>query len=209
LFFGPEKGCGELREDISAYTVADGATVYLNEQPRPKVSEEQIERITYEEEPVIARRVVLVDPCGDIISEDNPLPTTATLSVGGINIDLNSETGDTVGIGAHENSLYDQSDASITTENFEEIYTYTSTSNGTRISHIEVTVGAPAIVVVKIGTNIIRTRRTSPSERNANFSFHEHRRLTLGQTISVEAQVVRKFCPDYDCFTALEGYIRS
>jgi len=65
--------------DISAYLAADGATIEAAEQNRPSVPEQEIERLTYDEEPVIARRVSLVDKHGDKISDANPLPVAATI----------------------------------------------------------------------------------------------------------------------------------
>lgn len=62
--------------NISAYLVADGAYVFAEEQLRPVVPQQEIERLTYEEEPVIARRSVLVDRYGDKYTQENPIPTS-------------------------------------------------------------------------------------------------------------------------------------
>ena len=67
--------------DISMYTVAAGATVEAIEQQRPIIPQQNIERITYEDEPVLARRVVLVDKLGNIIEESNPLPVDAVVTI--------------------------------------------------------------------------------------------------------------------------------
>lgn len=95
MFVGPEKGNIDAREDISAYTVALSAAIFANEQKRNSVPEQEIERNTYEEEPTVARRVILVDPLGDKIDEQNPLPVSATF-------DGNVEVG-SVRITAHDN----------------------------------------------------------------------------------------------------------
>ena len=63
-----------LPYDISAYTVAAGSTIDSIEQQRPSIPQQNIERATYEDEPVVARRSVLVDKLGDLVSETNPLP---------------------------------------------------------------------------------------------------------------------------------------
>ena len=55
------------RSDVSAYTVAAGAFIFSIEQQRTGIPEEQIERWTYEEEPTVARRVVIVDKMGNKI----------------------------------------------------------------------------------------------------------------------------------------------
>jgi hypothetical protein len=85
VYLGPRRSMVDMMSDLSAYTVADGAFVYAIEQPRPKIPEEQIERATYEDEPVVARRTFLVDRFGEGYRTDNPLPVQ--LSDGSINIE--------------------------------------------------------------------------------------------------------------------------
>lgn len=70
--------------DISAYLVADAAVVEAAEQNRPSVPEQEIERHTYDEEPVVARRVSIVDKHGDKIDSSNPLPVAATVVVSSV-----------------------------------------------------------------------------------------------------------------------------
>lgn len=55
------------RTDLTLYLVADSANISAIEQNRPSIPEEQVERLTYEEEPTIARRAVLVDKMGNKI----------------------------------------------------------------------------------------------------------------------------------------------
>lgn len=64
------------RADISAYTVVDNATIAAAEQERPSVPEQEIERLTYAEEPAVARRVIPVNPFGEFVnqSEDGIVP---------------------------------------------------------------------------------------------------------------------------------------
>jgi len=85
-----EKGIGH-RVDVSAFTVADGATIESIEQKRPPVPEQEVERLTYEEEPVIARRVILVDKYGQKYETDNPLPvqlSDGSIDIGTVNAEL-------------------------------------------------------------------------------------------------------------------------
>lgn len=63
--------------DISAYTVALGAFVIANEQLRPIITSDDYERAVYEEEPTVAKRVVVVDQFGSKINQANPLYSTA------------------------------------------------------------------------------------------------------------------------------------
>jgi len=84
LFLGPisdhqHKSSISERTDISAYTVADSASIYAEEQKRSNIPEQEVERLTYEEEPTVARRVVIVDKLGDKIDSSNPLPVAATV----------------------------------------------------------------------------------------------------------------------------------
>ena len=96
LHVGPIGSSLTTRTDLSLYLVADTANIYANEQPRSSVPEEQVERITYEEEPVVARRVVLVDKLGDKIDEDNPLPVNIddVTFTGDINVKLTDKDND-------------------------------------------------------------------------------------------------------------------
>lgn len=68
----------DARTDISAYTVALGATIFAAEQKRQAIGPDEIARAIYEEEPTVAQRSVLVDECGNKINEANPLPVAAT-----------------------------------------------------------------------------------------------------------------------------------
>jgi hypothetical protein len=81
MYVGPIGGSIDKRYDTSIFTVASGAFVFAEEQMRPKIPEQEVERNTYEEEPVVARRVVLVDALGEKIDDDNPLPIDGTISV--------------------------------------------------------------------------------------------------------------------------------
>ena len=81
MYVGPVGGSIDKRYDTSLFTVVLGAFVYAEEQQRPKIPEQEVERNTYEEEPVVARRVILVDPLGNSIDDDNPLPIDGTISV--------------------------------------------------------------------------------------------------------------------------------
>lgn len=82
LYVGPISSKITDRSDISAFTLALASTIYAQEQPRPNVPEQEIERLTYEEEPTVARRVILVDPYGEPHDESNPVPVEATISIG-------------------------------------------------------------------------------------------------------------------------------
>ena len=92
MLVGPVKGNIDSRSDISLYTVAANAYIYANEQQRPSIPEQEIERLTYEEEPTIARRVILVDELGNKINASNPLPVDATVTIPSVDVALDSFT---------------------------------------------------------------------------------------------------------------------
>jgi hypothetical protein len=66
--------------NISAYTVADGASIGFPEQDKNKIKPDDIQQAIYAADPIVADRVIQVDPYGNFYTEDNPLPTTATFS---------------------------------------------------------------------------------------------------------------------------------
>lgn len=61
--------------DISAYTVVSGASIGAEEQNKNNVPSDDHYSAIYESDPTIADRVVPVDQYGNIISQNNPLPT--------------------------------------------------------------------------------------------------------------------------------------
>lgn len=75
LRVGPIGGSIKNYTDISVYTTLASAFVFANEQERSSVPEQAVERLTYEEEPTVARRVILVDKLGNKFDETNRLPT--------------------------------------------------------------------------------------------------------------------------------------
>lgn len=70
------------RTDVSAYDSL--GTFSAIRQPRPSIPLKDIERATYEEEPTVAKRAILVDEFGRFFDTDNPLQVQ--LSDGSINI---------------------------------------------------------------------------------------------------------------------------
>jgi hypothetical protein len=89
MYVGPKGGNIDSRIDVSAYTVALGATIFANEQKRPSIPFEEFTRAVYEEEPVVAQRSVLVDKYGNKYDNSNPMPVNATVSIGDVQVDLN------------------------------------------------------------------------------------------------------------------------
>lgn len=87
MMIGPVAANIGQYSDLSAYATGS-STIFANEQQRPKIPEQEVERATFEEEPVVARRVILVDRVGDKIGNDNPLPVAfdGTVNIGQVRI---------------------------------------------------------------------------------------------------------------------------
>lgn len=71
---GPVKGQISAREDVSAYTVADGAFIVANEQPRPTIDMADVISAVFSEEPTVALRTILVDKLGNPYTAEGGLP---------------------------------------------------------------------------------------------------------------------------------------
>lgn len=96
---GPKGGKIDNYQDMSAFTVADGAVVWTQDQDRPNIPPHEFSRAAFEEEPTVAWRSVLVDKLGDIFTVDNPFPvfdqsSAAQTTVPGVQI-IDVATADT------------------------------------------------------------------------------------------------------------------
>lgn len=83
------------RTDISAYTMALSASLsWPEDQKRPNITADEFERACYEEEPTVAKRVVMVDCLGKKYGPNNPLPIAfdGTIAVG--NVTIQDDDGD-------------------------------------------------------------------------------------------------------------------
>lgn len=67
--------------DVSAFTTAAASTISAEVQNRPDIPDKEYERASFEEEPVVAKRVIQVDPYGNKYTPTNPFPVDATVSV--------------------------------------------------------------------------------------------------------------------------------
>lgn len=81
LVIGPKDGILSSYSDLSLYKSINAAYIAANEQLRSKVPEQEIERYTYEESPVVARRVVAVDGLGNQWNHSNPFPIVGEVSL--------------------------------------------------------------------------------------------------------------------------------
>lgn len=68
------KGGMHLTVDLSDYKEFLNPTVQAPEQQRPSLDQKTHDRATYEEEPIMAKRVIPVDKRGQVIGDNNGLP---------------------------------------------------------------------------------------------------------------------------------------
>ena len=110
-------------------------------------------------------------------------------------------------VGAHASPIFSEFSDTLTTLAYEPVFSYTSASLTMKVVQLVITASQPVNLRLKIGTTVIREARTSPLERNVTFLFMEHRSLSTGQVLSVEAQAERLIISPVLTFTAMEGYI--
>jgi hypothetical protein len=85
------KGIGDRSINLSTYTVALGAFVYAEESDKAALTTEDRLYATYDQEPTVAWRTVLVDQLGRYYETNNPLPvrlTDGAINVGTVNADV-------------------------------------------------------------------------------------------------------------------------
>lgn len=96
MLVGPP-GQINAREDLSVYTISSGASIEAAEQDRPGITTADHERAVYVEEPVVAKRQILVDEKGDYYNADNRLPVNIDADItiaGDINVQLTHKDND-------------------------------------------------------------------------------------------------------------------
>lgn len=202
LYVGPKGGNIDSRVNISAYTLALGATITANEQLRPSIPQEELIRAMYEEEPTVAQRSILVDRCGDDYDEDNPLPIAfdGTISIGAVEVkdqdgdilEVNSDgsinvnivsSSDTPGLVLKYNEISSVPSGVETT-----MITVMSPPSGHRIEKIEVSGDNIALYRVYINGTPILAKRTWWTSFNETFNFENFPNglvLTTGQVLTV------------------------
>lgn len=80
LWVGPRGGPIKAYSDVTAFTIANNASIQAPEQPRSSISQEELNRAMYEEEPIMAQRVILVGSDGATASSSSPLPVSSSAS---------------------------------------------------------------------------------------------------------------------------------
>lgn len=71
----------------SDFLVSDNAIISASEQNRPGITDDDYNRAVYAEEPIVAKRTIMVDEFGNYYNDENPLPINAEFS-GSLSVDL-------------------------------------------------------------------------------------------------------------------------
>lgn len=91
IALGPKDTNINTRIDLSAYTVGKISTLSAAEQDKKIPSDKDQMKHSYEQEPILARRVINVDPYGDFYTVKNPLPvqlSNGSINIGSVNAEL-------------------------------------------------------------------------------------------------------------------------
>lgn len=202
MIVGPSTGSINTFTNLSAYTVAAGAQIFANEQKRPIINSDDYERAVYEEEPTVAKRVVLVDQFGNKYDEDNPLPVGATftgsISVGEVDqgepstddnawpvkitdgtnpLTVNPDGSINVNVSGSSSApgltiIHDEI-TSVGANAETTILTITAPLNGMRVSKVEVSGDTVALFRVKLDGNTLLNKRSWWTDFNPTFSFED------------------------------------
>lgn len=205
----------DARSDISAYTIALGATISANIQKRPAIDNAEIVRATYQEEPAVALRSILVDECGDTINDDNPLPIAfdGSISIGDVSIveggntlDVNNDGSINVNIVSSASSapglaVSHQEISSVVSGVETTLYTFTTPTSGFKLYKVEVSGENIALYKIYIDSNPISSKRTFFGQLNTDFTFQPFTNgleLTSGQVLKVTVLHSRPFTGNFE-----------
>jgi len=171
IHLGPVKSDIRQRTNLSAYTTLLLSAIEAPEQERPSIPEEQVERLTYQEEPVVARRSFIVDCFGRPFTSKNPFPVQ--ISDGIDNIEINTDGSINVNIAS--------SDIDITTA---DILNSNTSIDGTLI------VGVTPIEL-KIGANTLASRKFASLDNSSSVTIY------WGWTNSITVATGERIYKDY------------
>lgn len=228
MILGPVAGSIFTFTDLSAYTTAANASVYANEQKRPSIAVEELERAVYEEEPVVAKRVVMVDKYGVIYDDNNPLPATftGTIAVGDVDqgdpntvanawptkitdgtdvLAVNPDGSINVNVASASNAdgltITFNEVSSISSGSETTVVTLTAPLSGTRIQKVDVSGDNVALYKLKLNGATIATKRTWWSNFNESFDFESFVNgllLTSGQVLTVTVLHSRPYLGSFE-----------
>lgn len=71
---GPVDSAINAFSDLSDFLISENAEISAEEQDRPGIADKDYNRAVYAEEPIVAKRSILVDEFGNYYNNENPLP---------------------------------------------------------------------------------------------------------------------------------------
>lgn len=158
-----------------------------------------------------------LDPIGDGVHIGDSI-TGDTLVVnpdGSINtnITVDSKDGDNIAISSHPeaNQIFSEAADTLTNTTNKIIYSYTSTSDSTRIIKVDCVAFTNCIFRMKIDGVTKKIKVSEAGRPNIEFRFEENKPLLNGEVLTIEAQASRYFTNNgpYETFVSLEGYLCS
>lgn len=202
--------------DLSAYTTSLAAKIFANEQRRPTITADDFERACYEEEPTVAKRVVMVDKYGDKYDENNPLPIAfdGTISIGDVQIkdqdgdelQVNNDGSINVNVVSSPSSspglmtLY-QEVSSVVSGVETTMATYIAPTNGFKLYRINVSGDNIALFTLSVAGVVVAVKRTFFGNLNENFIFEPFENgleVLAGDQLQVTVIHQRPFIADFE-----------
>lgn len=138
---------------------------------------------------VVSADVSIHDGSGNAYTLANPLPVFVTSAAGG------------------STPIFTESAGTLTSLNYQQIFTFTSTDPDTKVIQVHCTAETTADFQLLLDGNPIMVKRTSPMERNIVFEFKQHRPIPTGSVLTVESRPERMFRGSYETFVSMEGYV--
>jgi len=158
-----------------------------------------------------------LDPAGDGVHiGDSTTGDTLTVNPDGsinTNVTVDSKDGDNIAVSAHPeaNQIFSESANTLTNTTNKTIFTYTSTSDNTRIIKVDCVAFTNCVFRLKIDGVTKKIKISEAGRPNIEFRFEENKPLLNTEIITIEAQCGRYFSNNgpYETFVSLEGYLCS
>lgn len=174
IALGPTNSNLSARIDLATFTVASGAKLSAPSQGR-YFSSDPVPQLTYETEPAVASRVLLVDKVGNKISPSNPLPVSFEGTVDGGSSNLPIVT------------RYQELEVQANQET--SLISLTPIAD-LRLFRIDVSGENVATFRLKINGQTVSTRRTSFLNFNQSFDYNLNGNFKIEQGQTVEVTVL-------------------
>lgn len=130
-----------------------------------------------------------------------------------VNVAVDAKDGDNIAVSAHPEAdqIFAEAANTLTNDSPKTIFSYTSSSDNTRIIKLDCVSFTQTIFRLKIDGTTKKIKVSSAGNPNIEFLYIEHRPLLNGEVLTIEAEASRYFGNNgpYETFTSLEGYLCS